>query len=151
MFTHFWQQLFGNPLNRSSPTSLTPEAHLIHGPMRTALANWKTLWDDIRAKLPRATVGEMGFETSADSYWTLVSMIVQKFEQKKRRPSTSGTTNGAGSHYTGQKRDAGASDDEMSESSAGRGVGRSSPGLDFMPLEVDCDNQGAHLRKILSK
>lgn len=155
LFTHCWQHLFGNPLHRASPTSLTAEPQLVYDPMKTALANWKILWDDIRAKLPRTTVGEMGFETSADSYWTLVRMIVLKFEYKKRTTSVASSTNGtAGQHapHNIAKRDPGASDDGMSESSLNsRGARGISPSLDFMPLEADCDSQGAHLRKILSR
>ncbi|EXJ73250.1 uncharacterized protein A1O5_03010 [Cladophialophora psammophila CBS 110553] len=152
LYTHCWQHLFGNPLNRISSTSLAPEPHLVYEPMKTALANWKTLWDDIRAKLSRANVSEMGFETSADSYWTLVRMIVLKFERKKSVSSASSSINGAVSHSTGVfvKEETGASDDGMSESSTnGKGLSGASPSLDFMPLEADCDSQGAHLRKIL--
>ena len=124
-------------------------------PMKTALANWKTLWDDIRAKLPRAAVADMGFETSADSYWTLVRMIIMKFEYKKRTTSTTSSTNGTGIQHTTHsvmKRDFGASDDGVSETSMNsRGARGPSPSLDFMPLEADCDSQGAHLRKILAR
>ncbi|KIW74950.1 hypothetical protein Z517_11721 [Fonsecaea pedrosoi CBS 271.37] len=154
LYTHCWQHLFGNPLNRISATSLAAEPHLVYEPMKIALANWKTLWDDIRAKLTRANVSEMGFETSADSYWTLVKMIVLRFEHKKSASSTSSSINGAPTNSSGgfAHREGGASDDGMSESSmngrAARGV---SPPLDFMPLEADCDSQGAHLRKILQR
>ncbi|OAL27801.1 hypothetical protein AYO20_09654 [Fonsecaea nubica] len=152
LYTHCWQHLFGNPLNRISATSLAAEPHVVYEPMKIALANWKTLWDDVRAKLTRANVSEMGFETSADSYWTLVKMIVLRFEHKKSASSTSSSINGAPTNSSGgfAHREGGASDDGMSESSmngrAARGV---SPPLDFMPLEADCDSQGAHLRKIL--
>ena len=154
MFTHCWQNLFENPLYRNSPTSLTHDVHLVHEPMKVALKNWKTLWDDVRAKLPRSAVGEMGFETSADSYWTLTSMIVQKFERKNRTNSTGGSSNGVTSQPTGHttvKRDTVASDDGMSESSANSRARGISPVLDFMPLEADSDSQGAHLRKILAR
>ncbi|OQV03472.1 Fungal specific transcription factor domain-containing protein [Cladophialophora immunda] len=154
LYTHCWQHLFGNPLNRISSTSLASELHLVYEPMKTALANWKTLWDDVRAKLSRANVSEMGFETSADSYWTLVRMIVLKFEHRKSASSAASSINGAATNSTSglAHREAGASDDGMSESSAnGRATGGLSPSLDFMPLEADCDSQGAHLRKILQK
>ncbi|KAJ9611619.1 hypothetical protein H2200_004803 [Cladophialophora chaetospira] len=155
LYTHCWQHLFGNPLHRLSPTSLTPEPQSVYEPMKTALANWKTLWDDIRAKLTRAAVVDMGFETSADSYWTLVRMIVMKFEYKKGTNSTTSSANGAGTQYTAQtitKRELGPSDDGLSESSLNsRSVRGLSPSLDFMPLEADCDSQGAHLRRILSR
>ncbi|OAL31198.1 hypothetical protein AYO22_01231 [Fonsecaea multimorphosa] len=154
LYTHCWQHLFGNPLNRISATSLASEPHLVYEPMKTALANWKTLWDDVRARLSRANVSEMGFETSADSYWTLVRMIVLKFEHKKSASSASSSVNGAATSSSGGfvHRETGASDDGMSESSTnGRGAGGLCPSLDFMPLEADCDSQGAHLRKILQK
>lgn len=77
-------------------------------------------------------VHESGFETSADSYWTLTKLIVQRLE---RRPSSTqgadgnGETNGV---------------DDVSESGTANL-------LDFMPLEADCDSHGAHLRKILGR
>ncbi|ETI25285.1 hypothetical protein G647_04660 [Cladophialophora carrionii CBS 160.54] len=155
LFTHCWQHLFGNPLHRISATTLSPEPHLVYEPMKTALTNWKTLWDDVRAKLPRATMSNMGFETSADSYWTLVRMIVLKFQYKKRASSTASPTNGVAPPHTPHvvmKREMGVDDDGLSESSLNSRGGRgSSPSLDFMPLEADSDCQGAHLRKILSR
>lgn len=97
-----------------------------------ALANWKITWDDIRSKMAKSTVHEAGFETSADSYWTLTKLIVQKFE---RKPSLAQGTDGHG---------AANGNDDMSDSGA-------SSLLDFMPLEADCDSHGAHLRKILGR
>ncbi|OAP58657.1 hypothetical protein AYL99_07747 [Fonsecaea erecta] len=155
LYTHCWQHLYGNPLNRISATSLASEPSLVYEPMKIALTNWKTLWDDVRARLSRANVGAMGFETSADSYWTLVKMIVLKFEDKKSTNSASSSINGAATNSSSGlcRRGAGGnSDDGTSESSTnGRGARGASPSLDFMPLEADCDSQGAHLRKILQK
>ncbi|KIW21747.1 uncharacterized protein PV07_12823, partial [Cladophialophora immunda] len=154
LYTHCWQHLFGNPLNRISSTPLASEPHLVYEPMKTALANWKALWDDVCAKLSRTNVSEMGFETSADSYWTLVRRIVLKFEHRNSASSAASTINGAATNSTSGSAhiEAGTSDDGMSESSTnGRAAGGLSPSLDFMPLEADCDSQGAHLRKILQE
>ncbi|KIX01125.1 uncharacterized protein Z518_10191 [Rhinocladiella mackenziei CBS 650.93] len=148
LFTHCWQHLLGNPLNRISATSLAFASPAVIEPMKTALANWKTLWDDIRVNVPRSTVSEMGFETSADSYWTLTKLVVQRFEGKS--PSHH-HPNGAANTTTFLNGMMG-NDDTASESSANSlGMGGSSTGLDFMPLEADCDSQGAHLRKILKR
>jgi hypothetical protein len=155
MFTHCWQNLFANPLNRISQTSLTPEPNLVYEPMKIALANWKTLWDDVRAKLPRASAKQMGFESSADSYWTLTKMLVLEFESKKNGGgATNITASGTTQHLANQaaKREPRASDDRMSGMSINsRAAAPFMNNLDFMPLEADCDSQGAHLRKILSR
>lgn len=72
----------------------------------------------------------MGFETSADSYWTLTKLIVDHFDSKS-------ATNAPGGHDDGVVGASGWKDKQGNSN------------LDFMPLEVDCDSQGAHLRKIL--
>ncbi|KAL2404605.1 hypothetical protein ABEF93_006304 [Exophiala dermatitidis] len=122
LFTHCWLHLLGNPLNRVSPSSLACAPSNIFEPMKTALANWKTLWDEARGRRPISQVREIGFETSADSYWTLTRLVVQKFEMSVENGATNSSP-----------------------------MTTSTFGLDFMPLEADCDNQGAHLRKILRK
>lgn len=94
----------------------------------------------------------MGFETSADSYWTLTKLIVQQFEGKSVS-QTAGSGNSSGIHPSNTATNGPlVSDDAMSESSLnGVGARGSSPGLDFMPLVADCDSHGAHLRKILKR
>jgi hypothetical protein len=147
LYTHSWQQLFGNPLNRLSATSLSLVSTVSIEPMKTALANWKTLWDEIRSGITRSAFSEMGFETSADSYWTLLKMVVSKFEDKASGSPVAGAVNGTTNGTS--------SDDDCrhtrSNPSGLLGQRASSPALDFMPLEVDCDSQGAHLRKILKR
>lgn len=82
--------------------------------------------------MTKSMVHEAGFETSADSYWTLTKLIVQKFE--RRQSLVQGIdSNGAANE-----------NDDMSDSGA-------SGLLDFMPLEADCDIHGAHLKKILGR
>lgn len=120
-------------MNRTSANSLygasTNAAFL---PIKLALANWKIIWDDVRASVTRSMIHESGFETSADSYWTLTKLIVQKCDRKPyltQGADGNGEANGP---------------DDISESGA-------SNNLDFMPLEADCDSHGAHLRKILGR
>lgn len=120
--------------------------------MKTALANWKTLWDEIRSKMSSSAVGEMGFETSADSYWTLVRLIVQRFETKSAA-STTGTSNGTESPVAIPASNGanGGQEAIIDSPLTGPSARGASPDLDFMPLEADCDSQGAHLRRILKK
>ena len=84
LYTHVWRQTYANPLLRSSPSTLQASA-VILDPLKTAVRNWKTIWDDIRSSLTREEVKDMGFETSADSYWTITNLIVQRFEGKYRK------------------------------------------------------------------
>ncbi|KAI1625523.1 hypothetical protein EDD37DRAFT_607121 [Exophiala viscosa] len=147
LYTHCWQHLFGNPLNRLSPTTLAPGPAEILEPIKNCIDNWKTLWDEVRAR-PPSNVAESGFETTADSYWTLIKLIVQKFEIESA-PQTAG----------GNEAELRAIDSFLNGMSNGGdgaaptcdGVPQVSifRGLDFMPIEADCDVQGAHLRKIL--
>jgi hypothetical protein len=122
--------------------------------MKTALTNWKTLWDDVRAKMSGSQNNDLGFETSADSYWTLVRMLVYKFEMKTTSSGTATPISAAKVLYTN-------SDGSKAEHLPSRGptgqsdsfikvAGTMNPCLDFMPLPADCDDQGAHLRKILT-
>lgn len=67
----------------------------------------------------------MGFETSADSYWNITRMLVSKLES---RTSSFASSNGDPNPHGGGP-------------SSSRHIAR---GLDFMPLEVDCDYQCSH-------
>ncbi|KIW43328.1 uncharacterized protein PV06_04440 [Exophiala oligosperma] len=144
LFTHSTQHLFGNPMNRASPSTLSTGSSFIIESIKTALNNWKTLWDGAKKRMPRPFASEMGFETSADSYWTLLRMIVQKFEVHSANTTTAEINSALNSMYGDDHTQAGLNSNGTSQS----GV---SLGLDFMPLEADCDNQGAHLRKILGR
>jgi hypothetical protein len=122
--------------------------------MKIALTNWKTLWDDVRARMAGSSTSDLGFETSADSYWTLVRMLVYKFEMKTSSSGTITPTstarqinsngNGTGVEHVPHRGPTGHSGLLV------KIPGKMNPCLDFMPLPADCDNQGAHLRKILT-
>lgn len=79
MYVHVWRQTFSNPLLRKSIFN-TPAPPNILEPLKTAMRNWKTLWDDVRPKLTSEELRGMGFETSSDSYWTLTRLILQAFD-----------------------------------------------------------------------
>lgn len=100
-------------------------------PIKTALTNWKLLWDDIRYEAPRSSTTDMGFETTSDSYWTLINVLMQRLEAKSKP-----ATNGSEGHTR-----------------PGPGIGDSPTGaqLDFLPVEADCDSHGSHLRRILGQ
>lgn len=79
LYCHVWRQTFSNPLLRRSPYTTPAPANLLE-PLKTAIRNWKTTWDDVRAKVPPDQLRGMGFETSSDSYWTLTKLILQAFD-----------------------------------------------------------------------
>ncbi|KAK5336494.1 hypothetical protein LTR07_008528 [Exophiala xenobiotica] len=146
LFTHTTQLVFGNPLNRMSPTTLAvgPSSHVLES-IKTALNNWKTLWDEAKRSLPRSTISDLGFETSADSYWTLLRMIVQKCEANSANAAANEAYNASNGTYGNDQSQTGTYSNGTSQGC------QSTPGLDFMPLEADSDSQGAHLRRILGK
>ena len=81
LYSFVWRQLFSNPLLRLPPTSL-PSPSVILDPLKLAIRNWKAIWDEIRASLSPKDLPEMGFESSADSYWTVTRLLVYRFEKK---------------------------------------------------------------------
>jgi hypothetical protein len=83
LYVHVWRQTFSNPLLRKSIFH-TPAPANILDPLKTALRNWKAMWDDVRSKLTDEQLQGMGFETSSDSYWTLTRLVVQAFDTSSR-------------------------------------------------------------------
>jgi len=51
-------------------------------------------WDEVRASASPKDLPQMGFETSADSYWTLTRLLVHFFETKGSGRAEAGTTAG---------------------------------------------------------
>jgi len=81
LYSFVWRQLFSNPLLRLSSTSLSPSS-VVLDPLKVAIRNWKAIWDEIRASISPEELPHMGFESSADSYWTLTRLLVHCFESK---------------------------------------------------------------------
>jgi len=79
LYSHVWRQTFSNPLLRKSPFTTAAPANILD-PLKTAMRNWKSLWDDVRSQLTTEQIAGMGFEISSDSYWTLTKLIIQAFD-----------------------------------------------------------------------
>jgi hypothetical protein len=185
LYTYVWRQTLANPLLRSSPSTLYAPSHILD-PLKLAIKNWKIKWDEIRCKLSREQLQGMGFETSADSYWTLTKLIVQRFDptspsNRSSGASTRDNASVASSVDVGQRPNKAqkmtnlqiggmqlkVENDQMAGvvdtapafggdglANGGGMVNGGSGGvaaIDFMPIETDCDSQGAHLRKILRR
>ena len=114
----------------------------------------------------------MGFESSADSYWTLTKLIVHRFDPDSKTSEQYANAAGDSASPTANEIDAVANqffkDDAMPDVVVGNETTSSDPscaptsavGLDtsaasqihvIMPIEVDGDSQGVHLRKILKQ
>ncbi|KIV96685.1 hypothetical protein PV10_00518 [Exophiala mesophila] len=137
LYTYFWQNTYGNPLiHISGLWAHESTTHPAIQPIKTALANWKMLWDDIRSETNRISTADMGFETTSDSYWTLINLMMQRLETKSKPAiNVQGQpTNGSEGHLP-----------------PGPSLGdkATSARLDFLPVEADCDSHGSHLRGIL--
>ena len=172
LYTYVWRQTFANPLLRSSPSTVFAPSNILD-PLKLAIQNWKTLWDEIRSKLTREQMKDMGFETSADSYWTLTKLIVHRFDSKPNSSPTSGghSASSSMSYPTTTTVNVGGMQISVKDEPMGNTVGfggssDSTPSadfvppqtthlgwstLDFMPIDTDCDSQGAHLRQILKR
>lgn len=173
--THLLTQLqVANPLLRASPSALYAPSNILD-PLKLAIQNWKTIWDEIRIKLTREQMCHMGFETSADSYWTLTKLIVHRFDAKSSSsPREAHSASSSVSYPSGATTTVNVggmqifvNDEVMAEPRNGVSdvASGSTPGiatamggtkeewsmLDFMPIDTDCDSQGAHLRKILKR
>lgn len=99
LYSHVWRQTFSNPLLRKSPFAVQAPANILE-PLKTAIRNWKTLWDSVLSKLSPEQLAGMGFETSSDSYWTLTKYVIQAFDVGNNRGSLSGTASVAsGGHH----------------------------------------------------
>ena len=90
LYCHVWRQTFSNPMLRKSPYTTPAPANILE-PLKDAIRNWKSQWDDVRGKLSAEQLQGMGFETSADSYWTLTKLILQAFDTNNVKGGTNYT------------------------------------------------------------
>jgi hypothetical protein len=93
LYSFVWRQIFSNPLLRMSSTTVSPSATILD-PLKLATRNWKIFWDTARASIPPKDLPQMGFETSADSYWTLTRLLVHCFETKGSGRTAAGASAG---------------------------------------------------------
>jgi hypothetical protein len=51
-------------------------------PFKTALRNWKIIWDEIRASKLESEWNKLGFQTTSETYYDAVNAIVGVFEKR---------------------------------------------------------------------
>ena len=74
-----WASTFSNPL------ALLPFTNIraLVQPFKTALQNWRTVWDGIKAAADEKEWNKLGFQRTAETYYDAVLAIVQVFEKKQ--------------------------------------------------------------------
>ena len=77
LYTHLWTHTFGNPLISLPTTNM----HALLLPFKTALWNWKTIWNEIKASSPHAEWEKLGFQRSAQSYCDTVGALLNVLER----------------------------------------------------------------------
>jgi len=77
LYTHVWAHTVSNPLI-SLPTTSIPN---LIAPWKCAMQNWKTLWDEIRASAPESEWSKLGFQRTANTYYSAVKSVMQAFER----------------------------------------------------------------------
>ena len=81
LYTQIWTTLFNNPLLLLPNVSLS----LVVSPFKTAMRNWKTIWDETRSRVPESEWNKLGFQRTAETYYDTVTMIVDVWERKGGR------------------------------------------------------------------
>jgi hypothetical protein len=81
LYTHVWASTFSNPVVLLPFTNI----HALVQPFKTAMHNWKTVWDDIKAAAGENEWNKLGFQRTAESYYDAVLAILQVFEKKQGR------------------------------------------------------------------
>lgn len=93
LYSFVWRQIFSNPLLRMSSTTVSPSATILD-PLKLATRNWKIFWDMARASISPKDLPQMGFEISADCYWTLTRLLVHCFEANGSGGTVAGASAG---------------------------------------------------------
>jgi hypothetical protein len=78
LYTHVWTQTFSNPLISLPGTSIPA----LIAPFKTALWNWKIIWDEIKASKLESEWNKLGFQTTSETYYDAVNAIVGVFEKR---------------------------------------------------------------------
>jgi len=103
LYSYIWRQTFSNPIINLPSIPISQQL----APLKIALQNWKSIWDEVRVSTPMAEWNEMGFQRAAESYWNLTKAVLLAFEKRE-------------GNLTG-----------------------------LLPMESDCEESGAHLKKLL--
>lgn len=51
-------------------------------PFRTAMRNWRIVWDQIKDSMPESEWDKLGFQRTAETYFDAVKAIVDAFEKR---------------------------------------------------------------------
>ena len=78
LYTQIWMSLFNNPLLLLPHISLPA----VVMPFKTAMRNWKTIWDETRSQVPESEWNKLGFQRTAETYYDTVMMIIDIWERK---------------------------------------------------------------------
>jgi len=81
LYTQIWTALFNNPLLLLPHVSLTA----VVTPFKTAMGNWKTIWDETRSRVPESEWNKLGFQRTAETYYDTIMMMVDIWERKGGR------------------------------------------------------------------
>ncbi|KAH8808572.1 hypothetical protein F5884DRAFT_821883 [Xylogone sp. PMI_703] len=90
IYTHVWASTFSSPLasfslySDMSPSITTIASH-ITAPFRSALTNWKKLWDDIKLCTDPQEWFKLGFQRSAETYYNVVLAVLKVYEEMRDR------------------------------------------------------------------
>ncbi|THV48423.1 hypothetical protein BGAL_0249g00080 [Botrytis galanthina] len=78
LYVHTWTSTFCNPLVHLPSTSIPS----IVAPFKLAIQNWKFVWDDIKSAVDADEWNRLGFERTAETYYTAVRSILEVFESR---------------------------------------------------------------------
>ncbi|TAQ83093.1 hypothetical protein B7494_g8583 [Chlorociboria aeruginascens] len=82
LYTHVWTHTFSNPLVSLLPSTSIPA---LLQPFKTALQNWKFIWDDIKNRAPESEWQKLGFQRTAETYYAAVQHLIGVFEKRQGR------------------------------------------------------------------
>ncbi|KAF8867283.1 hypothetical protein BDZ45DRAFT_638740 [Acephala macrosclerotiorum] len=78
LYTHVWYSTFSNPMSSLPGTNIQ---HLI-APFKTAIRNWKIIWDEIKASALETEWNKLGYQRTAEAYYDTVKSILGAFEKR---------------------------------------------------------------------
>ena len=77
LYTHIWTSTFNSPVLSLPGTSIPS----LTTPFKRSLANWKMVWDEIRAASEESEWNKLGFQSTAETYYDAVNAIINVFEK----------------------------------------------------------------------
>ncbi|KUJ20601.1 uncharacterized protein LY89DRAFT_578525 [Mollisia scopiformis] len=79
LYTHVWTSTFSNPMACLPSTDI----HHLTAPFKTALHNWKLIWDEIKSSSLETEWNKLGFQRTAEAYFDAVNSILAVFEKRE--------------------------------------------------------------------